>query len=173
MINCETCTRPRLRNHNAGHVYGITNNLDTTRSQQFTYDQLNRIATAQTTSIYATSPTHCWSEVFAIDAWANLTSISATTNSTYTGCSQESGFSVTADGNNHVGLLNFNYDASGNTTRDATINYWWNAESQLIYSAAGSGYAYDGDGRRVYKSGGNEPKLQIIALDRKMKRRNC
>jgi len=28
---------------NAGHVYGITNNLDATRSQTFTYNQLNRI----------------------------------------------------------------------------------------------------------------------------------
>ncbi len=28
---------------NAGHVYGISNNLDTTRSQTFSYDQLNRI----------------------------------------------------------------------------------------------------------------------------------
>src|SRR5207248_4826325 len=45
---------------NAGHVYGITNNLDTARSQNFSYDQLNRITSALTTSTYATTPTNCW-----------------------------------------------------------------------------------------------------------------
>ena len=33
-----------------------------------------------------------------LDAWANLNNIAATTNSDYTGCSQESGFSTAADG---------------------------------------------------------------------------
>ena len=33
-----------VTSHNAGHVYAIANNLDTSRSQTFTYDQLNRIA---------------------------------------------------------------------------------------------------------------------------------
>jgi len=137
--------------HNAGHVYGITNNLDTTRSQNFTYDQLNRITSALTTSTYATSPAHCWGESYSIDAWGNLNSIAATTNSNYTGCSQESGFSSTADGNNH--LLIFGYDLSGNSTSDGFVtNYQWDAESQLK-SAAGVTYTYDGDGRRVSKVG--------------------
>ena len=30
--------------HNAGHVYGITNNLNSSRSQAFTFDQVNRIS---------------------------------------------------------------------------------------------------------------------------------
>ncbi|MFZ0334839.1 MAG: hypothetical protein WAL69_11950, partial [Candidatus Acidiferrales bacterium] len=33
-----------------GNVVGITNNRDTTRTQSFTYDQVNRIVTAQTSS---------------------------------------------------------------------------------------------------------------------------
>ena len=57
---------------NASHVYGITNNLDATRSQVFTYDQLNRIASAQTTSTHATSAAHCWGETYTVDAWGNL-----------------------------------------------------------------------------------------------------
>jgi len=43
--------------HNAGHVYSIANNLDATRSQTFTYDQLNRIKSALTTSTYASTET--------------------------------------------------------------------------------------------------------------------
>jgi RHS repeat-associated protein len=141
---------------NAGHVNSITNKIDTTRSQTFTYDQLNRITSALTTSTHATSPTHCWGETYQYDsvangAWGNLTQIAATTNSAYTGCVQESGFSSTADGNNHLSI--FGYDLSGNTSSDGVVpNYQWNAESQLK-SAAGVTYTYDGDGRRVSKVG--------------------
>jgi RHS repeat-associated protein len=136
---------------NAGHVYAITNNLDTTRSQTFTYDQLSRISSALTTSTHATSPTHCWGETYSLDSWGNLQSIAATTNSNYTGCSGESGFSTTADGNNHLNV--FSYDTSGNTQNDGVNSYNWDAESQLK-SAAGVNYLYDGDGRRVSKSSG-------------------
>jgi PAS domain S-box-containing protein/RHS repeat-associated protein len=136
---------------NAGHVYGITNNLDTTRSQTFSYDQLNRISSALTSSTHATSPTHCWGETYSVDAWGNLQSIVATTNSNYTGCSQESGFTKTADGNNH--LSGFSYDLSGNTQSDGVNSYAWDGESQLK-SAGGVNYLYDGDGRRVSKSSG-------------------
>jgi RHS repeat-associated protein len=136
----------------AGHVYGITNNLDTTRSQIFTYDQLNRITGAQTSSTFATSPGHCWSEVYGIDPWANLQSIAATTNSAYTGCSQESGFTKVSDGNNH--FTDFSYDLSGNTANDGVNLYTWNSEGQLGAigtSTQGTTYAYDGDGRRLAK----------------------
>ncbi len=47
----------------------------------------------------------------------------------------------------------YHYDASGNTQNDGTFSYTWDGESQMK-SAAGVNYAYDGDGRRVYKSSG-------------------
>ena len=143
---------------NAGHVFGITNNIDAQRSQTFAYDQLNRLTTAQTTSTFSTASTKCWGETYTVDAWGNLSSIAATTNPAYTGCTQESGFTKTADGNNHVS--GFAYDAAGNTTNDGVyFGYQWNAEGQLTYTSGGSGYGYDGAGRRVSKIGGNEPKL--------------
>ncbi len=135
---------------NAGHVNSITNNLDGTRSQTFTYDQLNRITGALTASTYATSPAHCWGESYTVDPWGNLNSIAATTNSSYTGCSEESGFSSTANGNNHLPI--FGYDLSGNTQSDGTISYTYDAESR-IKGAAGVTYLYDGSGRRVAKVG--------------------
>jgi RHS repeat-associated protein len=141
-----------VTSHNSGHVYSITNNLDSTRSQTFTYDQLNRITGAQTNSTYSTSPAHCWGENYSIDAWGNLQSISATTNSSYTGCTVESGFSMVADGNNHLTSF-FSHDAAGNVMQDGTFAYTWDAEGELK-SAGGVNYTYDGDGRRVSKSNG-------------------
>jgi len=140
---------------NAGHVYGITNNIDGTRSQVFTYDPLNRIASAKTTSTHATSAAHCWGEVYTTDAWANLQTIAATTDPAYTGCTQESGFTKTPDNFNHVS--GFGYDLSGNTTSDGTIGYSWDGESQLKSATNGgvaTNYTYDGQGRRVSKSNG-------------------
>ncbi|MGA2422224.1 MAG: hypothetical protein ABSG69_19280, partial [Candidatus Acidiferrum sp.] len=72
------------------------------------------------------------------------------TSSSFTGCSQESGFTSAADGNNHVPA--FSYDVSGNTSNDGTYAYTWDGESQLK-SAGGVSYLYDGDGRRVEKVG--------------------
>src|SRR5208282_1984404 len=90
-------------------------------------------------------------ENYTYDAWGNLNSIAATTLLNYGGCTEESGFSTTADGNNHLPL--FSYDSSGNAQNDGTIAYTYNGESQ-IKTANGVTYAYDGDGRRVYKSSG-------------------
>jgi RHS repeat-associated protein len=140
-------------NKNAGHVFSITNSLDTTRSQTFSYDQVNRLTAAQTTSTFSTSPAHCWGETYnfnLVDPYGNLQAIAATTNPSYTGCSQESGFSRTADINNH--LSGFTYDAAGNTANDGTFAYTWDGESQLK-SAGGVTYTYDADGRRAAKVG--------------------
>ena len=136
---------------NAGHVYGITNNIDGTRSQVFTYDPLNRIASAQTTSTHATSAAHCWGEAYTIDPWANLQTIAPTSDPAYTGCTQESGFTKTPDNNNHLSGLG--YDLSGNTANDGSFAYTWDGESQLK-TAGGVTYTYDGNGRRVSKSNG-------------------
>jgi RHS repeat-associated protein len=84
------------------HTTSRGTNLDTTRSQAFTYDQLNRINGAFTTSTHATSPSHCWGESYTVDPWGNLNGIAPTSNSNYTGCTEESGFSTTAVGNNHL-----------------------------------------------------------------------
>jgi RHS repeat-associated protein len=132
-----------------GNVTGIANNRDTTRSQTFTYDALNRLATARTTSTYATSPAHCWGEAFNYDQWANMLSIGAV-SSAYIGCTQENLNIATTTKNQISGNT---YDTAGNTTADGVNSYVWNAESQ-IKTAAGVNYTYDGDGNRVQKSNG-------------------
>ena len=142
--------------HNNGNVMGITNLVDGTRSQQFTYDQLNRLLTAESTSTYATSPAHCWGEAYVYDnspttpgEYGNLTNINVASTA-YNGCTQES-LSVAANTSNQ--LTAFSYDASGNTLNDTHNSYAWNAESE-IKTAAGVTYTYDGDGNRVQKSNG-------------------
>jgi len=137
--------------YHTGHLHGLFNQLDATRSQGFVYDYLNRLVAAQTNSTYASNPTHCWGETYGVDAWGNLSSIAPTTDPQYTGCTQESGMSAPPDGNNH--LTGLSYDASGNTQSDGLFSYTWNAESQ-IKAAAGVTYVYDGNGRRVSKSSG-------------------
>jgi RHS repeat-associated protein len=134
-----------------GNVMGITNNVDTTRSQSFTYDHLNRILTAETASTFATSPANCWGESYTYDEWANLTAIGVASTS-YNGCTQES-LSVTVT-NNRISSFGFGYDASGNLANVGHPMYKWNAESQLTTFLPSTTYTYDGDGRRVEKSSG-------------------
>ena len=135
---------------NAGHVYKITNNLNSSRTQTFTYDQLNRITSAGTT---ATTGTYCWGYLYSYDggdgAWGNLTAQAGWTP-TYNACTETTMGAVTADGSNHISGLS--YDASGNTLTDGNYTYTWDGESQ-IKTAGGVTYSYDGDGRRAAKVG--------------------
>ncbi|HKW56742.1 MAG TPA: RHS repeat-associated core domain-containing protein [Candidatus Acidoferrum sp.] len=132
---------------NAGHVNSITNNLNSSRTQSFSYDSLNRVVNAGTS---ATSGTFCFGYQYSYDAWGNLLA-QAGWSPNYNGCSEATMGSVTADGNNHIS--GFSYDASGNTQNDGSIAYTYNAESQMA-TAAGVSYSYDAQGRRVSKSNG-------------------
>lgn len=131
--------------HNAGVVYGITNNLNSARTQTFTYDQLNRIVSAGTS---ATAGTYCWGYTFSYDPYGNL--LTQAGGSSYGSCT-ESTMSVTADGSNHI-FSPSNYDAAGNTLNDGNYTYTYDGESQLK-TAGGVTYSYDGDGRRAAKVG--------------------
>jgi RHS repeat-associated protein len=130
-----------------GNVIGITNNRDSTRTQSFTYDALNRITTGKTSS---TSGSNCWGETYTIDQWGNLTTIGAVSG--YTGCTQEN-LSVSATTNNQLSASGYSYDLAGNMLTDVANTYAYNAESE-IKSAAGVNYTYDGDGNRLEKSSG-------------------
>jgi hypothetical protein len=83
-----------------GNVFGITNNKDATRNQTFTYDQLNRLVSAQNAG------TDCnvtvlggkkkfWGNNYGYDAWGNLLS------KTVTKCSSEA-LSVVAGNDNRL-----------------------------------------------------------------------
>ena len=121
-----------------GNLIGVTNGLNSNRSQAYGYDNLNRITTAATLS---TCSANCWSLSFGLDEWANLTSVTGTGNAT-----------LTPNANNQISVAPFTFDASGNELTDATFTYTWNAESQMK-AGGGVAYLYDGRGNRVEKSG--------------------
>jgi RHS repeat-associated protein len=146
---------------NAGHVFSITNNLNNSRTQNFTYDQLNRITSAGT---FATTGSYCWGYQYTYDAWANLTSQSGWTPN-YNGCTETVMTPVTADGNNHISA--FSYDAAGNATSETGYAYTWDAESQLKTDGTFT-MLYDGDGRRVAEAAAElywyGPNGQILGI---------
>jgi RHS repeat-associated protein len=148
--------------HNNGNVIGIINNLDATRSQNFTYDSLNRIYAAQTSSNYSSSPAHCWAETYSYDAWGNFyaSGANSTTQSAYTGCVQEGARVSTPNIKNQFN--EYCYDAAGNIVdipaplascpAQSLNQNVYDAENHLV-TASGTNYLYDGDGRRVAKTG--------------------
>ena len=81
--------------HNNGNVVQINNNQDIHRTQQFSYDSLNRLAIANTLTTNqpmwpgdTSTLADCWGEVFSYDPWGNFTGTSPL-SSAYTGCTQE------------------------------------------------------------------------------------
>jgi len=138
-----------------GNVYGIINYKDTThgRDQTFTYDALNRLISAQNagtncSAMVLQNKTEYWGNSYSYDAWGNLLQKSITK------CGAEH-LSVTADAHNwlHASGTDYQYDAAGNMTFDATasLSYTFDQENRLT-GAAGYTYTYDGDGNRVRKS---------------------
>jgi RHS repeat-associated protein len=129
--------------HNNGNVFQIVNNLNNARTQNFTYDALNRIVTAAS---QATSGAYCWGQNFGIDAWGNLNQITS---------SQCSAPPLTQTSNTNNQFVGFCYDTAGNLLDEFACpsgnhTFVYDAEGQLLYTA-GYSYLYDGDGQRVAK----------------------
>ena len=130
---------PSASQVNNGNIYTVTNVKDSTRTQTFTYDPLNRL-------ISAGDGTH-WGNTYAYDAWGNLQKTP--------GSPAGETFQHAADTNNH--LTGFSYDAAGNMTNDGTASYTYDSENRItaaIASGVTTNYSYDADGRRVKKSSG-------------------
>ena len=126
-----------------GNVYNVSNQVNNARTQNFTYDALNRITQGYTTG-------GSWGETFTIDAWGNLTNRGLVAGkSTY-----ESLNAAPATVKNR--LTGFGYDAAGNMISNGSASYTYDAENRLT-ATAGWTYVYDGDGERVLKCNGTYP----------------
>jgi len=133
--------------HNNGNVASITDNLAPGRTQNFTYDNLNRILTAKTLS---TSGTDCWAQQFGYDAWGNL----LTASPTQSGCPMTQ-LNVSVNTKNQIFNSGFSYDAAGNLLADGLNGYAFDGESRIkSFNSGAASYAYDGNGRRVAKQTG-------------------
>ncbi len=118
-----------------GNVYTVTNGNNPNRTANYTYDGLNRIASA-----WSSGPQ--WGETYTIDAWGNLTNRSGVSGKTYT----EPLNAAPATVKNQ--LTGYVYDAAGNMT--ANGGYVYDAENRLVWTS-GYRYVYDGNGERVEK----------------------
>jgi hypothetical protein len=155
-----------------GDPIQIANRRDPTRTQNFTYDGLNRLASAQTQTTGVTIPNpNCWGLTFGYDAWGNLLSSSTTGPA---GCGEPIPLNVSVNISNHIlynnfanQITNYCYDSAGNLIyvtvpaaspgnpcpTSGPYQYTYDAENHIT-STAGVTYTYDGDGKRVEKSNG-------------------
>ncbi|HWW16044.1 MAG TPA: RHS repeat-associated core domain-containing protein [Candidatus Dormibacteraeota bacterium] len=129
-----------------GNVGQIANNRTNTRTANFTYDSLNRIASGQSSGTGSTS----WGETYVIDAWGNLTNINPISGKNYGENFQAAPASVQNQ------LNGFCNDAAGNLIlnilcpQNPVPAYVYDAENRLVWTL-GYRYIYDGDGKRVEK----------------------
>lgn len=151
-----------------GTILGYTDSV--TGSWSFTYDNLNRLATAVVTPAVNGSNFYCWS----YDAFGNreqqMGSNEAITGGGESTCTQTSGANVSlawanysTAGNNRMTSTSqapggVAYDVAGDITNDGKNQYLYNANGQICavewtYNSLTimTGYIYDADGNRVAK----------------------
>jgi RHS repeat-associated protein len=136
-----TCSSTTTSPGNNGNLYQVVNKLDDNRTQNYTYDPLNRIGTA-----YTNGPN--WGQSFVIDPWSNLTNVN-----NISGKTQPGGLSA-APASTKNQLNGYVYDPAGNLSNDGLGHaFMYDAENRIA-TVAGVTYTYDGDGKRVEKSSG-------------------
>jgi RHS repeat-associated protein len=131
-----------------GNVQTITNDLNSARTLSFTYDNLNRLATAQTV---ATSGQYCWGQSVPTDGtgydrYGNLLKINSSQCTSPT-------LNLSANTYNQITNSGFSYDNAGDMTADGVTSYVWNGAG-LLKTVGSTTYTYDGDGKRVMNSAG-------------------
>ncbi len=140
-----------------GNVLKITNARDgmsgqTVGTVSYTYDALNRVASASTSgtdcTVIVNNLTNNWGESYGIDAWGNVNTI------TPTKCTAEN-LAFSANVRNQPN--GYCYDAAGNLLGSSSCStpiYTFDGANRLT-ATAGYTYAYDADGRRVKKAAGS------------------
>lgn len=131
---------------NNGDILSITNGMaPMSRSQTYTYDNLNRLASGHDNSN--------WGETYTYDNWSNLYQVTR-----MSGYSGGNNWALSAPGANNE-LSNQSYDSAGEVTSDQFSNsYNYDAEGRILSAGAGS-YVYDGSGNRVEKTVGGTSTL--------------
>jgi len=121
-----------------GNITSITNNLDATKNKSFTYDALDRLASATASGIWG-------SLAWTYDGVGNRLTENSTVYSYTPSTNKLSG----------VGGSTYSFDSDGNTTSDGTRGYTYNQNQRLIQAVNGAttaNYTYNGNGQRVKKS---------------------
>jgi RHS repeat-associated protein len=118
----------------------------------YTYDSLNRIATASGSG---------WGEQYTFDPFGNLTEKHITS-----GSGPSLSISVNSANNQIQGVTQLSYDANGNTSTSSSMMY--DAENRLI-AAGGLQYAYDEQNERIFSwsggiDGGDNPTGYLVSM---------
>ena len=136
---------------NDGNITAVADQVPNgPRSKSFTYDALNRLASATAGNLYGV-------ESYSYDALNNLRS-RVTGGNTLT-LNYDATNRLASVAQNGSVVTQYGYDTQGNrnslTNGGTTINYSFDAENQLLQVSGVEGYAYDAAGRRVTKTGTN------------------
>jgi RHS repeat-associated protein len=144
---------------NNGNVVQIKNNRNTDRTQGFTYDELNRIRSAET---QANTGQYCWGQCFGencggsyisgYDIWANLKKI------TVMKCNPPM-LDLSISNLNRILNPGFSYDAARNLLSDGSYSYTYDNLSRLLSvlhqagmsTIDGATYTVDAAGNRTSK----------------------
>jgi RHS repeat-associated protein len=142
---------------NSGQLVSVTGTVNgQNRNQTFTYDNVGRLVTATGLSSQPTEGTP-WARRFDYDRYGNRTkvwdAVSGGNPLQNTMIAQSGGMTT-----NRIASVNgttFNYDASGNVTRDGVREYAYDAENRIVSVGVNGtvieGYGYDAANRRVKK----------------------
>jgi RHS repeat-associated protein len=132
-----------------------------TLTQSCTYDEVNRLDTAQEKKGAVVQ----WQQVFKYDRYGNRTFDTSTGQTT-------AGFEglnpSISSVNNQISKSGYQYDAVGNMTLDELDHtYQYDAENHLksYDGGVGAAYTYDGEGHRVKKVTGNGTLSTIFVYD--------
>lgn len=119
---------------NNGSVYNVADQLSSSLTQNFTYDHLNRLSTANEGR---------WGLGFVYDPWGNFLQQNLTSGSAGT---------RTDVADSHNRFAGKTYDAAGNTLNDTFHQYVYDAENHITSVDNGADtYIYAGNGTRVRK----------------------
>jgi hypothetical protein len=138
----------------------LATDLITGEQVVYSYDTLNRLASANaytfsgtpSSTCMQTSTTATWSETYSFDGYGNLT------NKLGSGGAPALGI-ATSGTNNQITNLGASYDANGNLEATSGASYTYDAENRMIgVSALGNGsatYGYDSQNKRIWNWSGS------------------
>jgi RHS repeat-associated protein len=130
---------------NNGNVLSAIDNLQSAYTQNFSYDALNRLASATESR---------WGLNLVYDAWDNRLQ-----QNVVAGSAVQTQFTV--NGNNQ--LNGFSYDAAGDLLNDGTHSYSFDSENRVSKVDGGNvQYIYNAEGNRVRKDVTGSPSTEYF-----------
>jgi len=130
-----------------GQIQSITDNLNSARTVAYSYDELGRLKTAQTSDL---TSVNTWKLAYTYDRYGNRLSQIPVAG---TGAQPSSALAIDPT-TNRIMSGGFAYDANGNVTSDGLHTYAYDAANRITnVDGTANVYGYDLGGLRVKKNG--------------------